>query len=263
MSLYQKIAEKLQYISPEFYKDRYFKNIKNATSSNYSQLNIEPELLWIREYLKNDAVFIDIGCNMGSFVFQLQDQLSPENIYAFEPNKNLLQRLKRIFPKVHFYPFALSDENTTANFKIPVINGKKINSRGTLNIDFKEVDEEISETQTVKVLRFDDWTVQEKINRIDFIKIDVEGNEFKTISGAKESILKFKPTLMVEIEQRHHQEPILHFISEIENWGFEIFYLNRLTFQLEKLTSNILQHNTHDEKNKEKYINNLIFIPKT
>jgi hypothetical protein len=40
-------------------------------------------------------------------------------------------------------------------------------------------------------------------------------------------------------------------------------YLNRATFDLEKLTEEILLKNTSDEKNKKEYINNIIFIPKS
>jgi hypothetical protein len=49
-------------------------------------------------------------------------------------------------------PLALSDENTMAEFKVPVINGKTIASRGTLNTSYKEKGEEKSYTEKVKVI---------------------------------------------------------------------------------------------------------------
>jgi FkbM family methyltransferase len=159
-------------------------------------------------------------------------------------------------------PLALSDENTTAEFKVPVINGKIVASRGTLNTDFKENGEEKSYTEKVKVIKLDDWAAIEHFNRLDFIKIDVEGNEMKTLHGAKQIIKKFAPTLMVEMEQRHHETPIWKEISEVESWGYHAKYLNRHNFELEKLTEEILLKNTNDEKNKTEYINNVIFIPK-
>lgn len=158
-------------------------------------------------------------------------------------------------------PLALSDENTTAEFKVPVINGKIIASRGTLNTTYKEQGEQKSYTEKVKVIKLDDWAALEHFQRLDFIKIDVEGNEMKTLSGAKKTIKKFLPTLMVEMEQRHHEKPIWNDISEIESWGYEAKYLNRKSFELEKLSEEILTRNTNDEKNKTEYINNIIFIP--
>ncbi|ALR29473.1 methyltransferase FkbM [Chryseobacterium sp. IHB B 17019] len=262
MSLYQRIAEKLQYISPNFYKKRYFKKLNNLNKDNFSARNVEPELVWIKEYLPKKAVILDIGANVGTFLYQLENTLDHEHIFAFEPNKNLYRRLKRLFPRMRIFPLALSDENTTAEFKVPVINGKKIASRGTLNVDYKEKGEEKSYTEKVKVIKLDDWAAIEHFKRLDFIKIDVEGNEMKTLLGAKKIIRQFAPTLMVEMEQRHHSTPIWNEISEVESWGYEAKYLNRTHFRLEKITEEILLNNTNDEKNKKEYINNIIFIPK-
>lgn len=263
MSLYQQLAEKLQYISPSFYKQRYFKSLHHLNKDNFSKRNVEPELVWIKEFLPQNAVILDIGANVGTFLYQLENTLSHSNIYAFEPNKKLNIRLKRLFPKMNISSVALSDENTTAEFKVPIIKGKMVASRGTLNTSYKEKGEEKSYIEKVKVTKLDDWASAEKLNKIDFIKIDVEGNELKTLMGGKNIIKKFKPTLMVEMEQRHHEKPIWNEISELENWGFEANYLNRKTFKLEKLTEEILIKNTADEKNKTDYINNIIFIPKS
>lgn len=262
MSLYQTIAEKLQYISPNFYKKRYFKNLNNLTKDNFSARNVEPELVWIKEYLPKNAVILDIGANVGTFLYQLENKLNHENVYAFEPNKRLYNRLKRLFPSMRVLPLALSDENTTATFKVPIINGKMIASRGTLNTSYKEKGEEKSYTEKVKVIKLDEWAAIEHFSKLDFIKIDVEGNEMKTLFGAREIIKQFLPTLMVEMEQRHHDNPIWNEISEVESWGYEARYLNRKTFDLERLTEEIILHNTDDEKNKTNYINNIIFIPK-
>ncbi|SIQ26482.1 methyltransferase, FkbM family [Chryseobacterium sp. RU37D] len=262
MSLYQRIAEKLQYISPNFYKKRYFKKLNKLTKNNFSERNVEPELVWIKEYLPKNAVILDIGANVGTFLYQLENKLNHENIYGFEPNKKLYLRLKRLFPGMKIFPLALSDENITAEFKVPIINGKMVASRGTLNINYKEKGEQKSYTEKVKVIKLDEWAAIEQFKRLDFIKIDVEGNEIKTLFGAKEVIRRFSPTLMVEMEQRHHNTPIWNEISEVESWGYEARYLNRADFNLEKITEEILLKNTNDEKNKKEYINNIIFIPK-
>lgn len=263
MSLYQKITEKLQFVSPKFYKIRYFKNFKNLTKENYSQRNIEPELIWIKNFLSKNAVIIDIGANVGSYVYQLEKKLSAEHIYAFEPNKKLYSRLKRLFPHIHIYPLALSDKNETAEFKVPIINGKTYDSRGTLMVDYAENGEQNHLIQQVKVVKLDDWGGLENLKKIDFIKIDVEGNEIKTLDGAKNTIQKFHPVLMVEIEQRHHEKPIYQIITEIENWNYTSYFLNRKNFELEKLTETIILNQTQNfMTNKKEYINNIIFLPK-
>lgn len=262
MSLYQRIAENLQYISPSFYKRRYFKSLYKLTKENFSTRNVEPELVWIKEYLQHNSVIFDIGANVGTFLYHLEDKLKPQNIYGFEPNKKLNSRLKRLFPLMHIHSVALSDENTTAEFKVPIINGKMIASRGTLNTSYKEKGEEKSYTEKVEVIKLDDWAKKEAITKLDFIKIDVEGNEMKTLNGARGTIEKFKPTLMVEMEQRHHNTPIWNEIAEVASWGFDVKYLNRKNFKLEALTEEVLLKNSANEKNKTEYINNIIFTPK-
>ncbi|OPG99408.1 methyltransferase FkbM, partial [Chryseobacterium mucoviscidosis] len=83
-------------------------------------------MVWIKEFLPKNAVIFDIGANVGTFLYQLENKLDHENIYAFEPNKKLYHRLKRLFPAMRIFPLALSDENTTAEFKVPIINGKMV-----------------------------------------------------------------------------------------------------------------------------------------
>ena len=142
MSVYSKLAENLQFISPTFYKSRFFKKLKGLDAHNLVARKVEPEFLWIKNILSKDAVFIDVGANVGAYLFTLENHLKPENIYAFEPNPQLFKRLRRLFPKVNLSSIALSDISTIAEFKIPVINGEKIHTRGTLQTSIKEKNED-------------------------------------------------------------------------------------------------------------------------
>ncbi|SEQ98503.1 FkbM family methyltransferase [Epilithonimonas lactis] len=276
MSVYSKLAENLQYISPTFYKSRFFKKLKGLDAHNLLARKVEPEFLWIKNILSKDAVFMDVGANVGAYLFTLENHLKPENIYAFEPNPQLFKRLGRLFPKVNLSSVALSDISTIAEFKIPVINGEKIHTRGTLQTSIKEKNEENTILQKVEVKPLDDLVFDEvyiersrnaqtdKLNfqQLDFVKIDVEGNEMQTLRGAKKTIEKFKPILMVEMEQRHHDDNLWTLISEIAEWGFSVNYLDRESLKLKTLTEEFLnQQNPDNVKNYKDYINNIIFLP--
>ena len=106
MSVYSKLAENLQFISPTFYKSRFFKKLKGLDAHNLLARKVEPEFLWIKNILSKDAVFIDVGANVGAYLFTLENHLKPENIYAFEPNPQLFKRLRRLFPKVNLSSIA-------------------------------------------------------------------------------------------------------------------------------------------------------------
>ena len=261
MSLYSQLAENLQFVSPSVYKSRFFKKLIGLRRDNALERKVEPELVWIKEFLPKNAVFMDIGANVGSFLYYLEYHLFPENMYAFEPNKTLYKRLRRLFPKVNSYNIALSNENTTAQFKIPVMNGETIHSRGTLQTDLKEEGEQKTILQKVKVLTLDEWALINNIPRLDFIKIDVEGNEHLTLKGAEQTIKKYRPNMMVEIEQRHHNTPIWNIIEEVENWGYKAYYLNRNSFKPERLTKDFIDsQNAEFVKDYRNYINNIIFL---
>jgi len=260
MSVYSKLAENLQYISPTYYKSRFFKKLKGLNSHNLLERKVEPEFLWIKEILKEDSVFMDIGANVGAYLYTLEHHLKPENIFAFEPNQQLFRRLKRLFPKVNLFSLALSDILTVAEFKIPVINGEKIHTRGTLQTSIKEKNEEKTILQKVEVKPLDALNLN--LKKLDFIKIDVEGNEMQTLRGGKKTIEQHRPILMVEMEQRHHQENLWTLISEIAEWGYSINYLDRQTLKPTILTEEFLnQQNPDNVKNYKNYINNIIFLP--
>lgn len=262
MSVYSQAAEVLQYISPEFYKQRFFKKLKGVNRANILQRRIEPEMLWVKEQLTENGVFMDIGANVGAYLYLLERQLKPQNIYAFEPNIQLNKRLKRLFPDINVSEVALSDLNTVAEFKIPVMHGKAIHSRGTLQKDLKESGETSSRIQQVQVMPLDEWMRGKNINRIDLIKIDVEGNEHKTLLGARETLVRYRPVLMVEMEQRHHSFPVWNIIEDVCTVGYTAHYFDRSTMELTPLTRAFLEaQDAVNVKNHAAYINNIIFLP--
>lgn len=88
------------------------------------------------------------------------------------------------------------------------------------------------------------------INNIGFIKIDVEGHELEVINGARETLIKNKPILLIEIEKRHSKRSVEATIDIINNLGFECFFSNKKDLISVKKLSNI---------NLE---NNFFFLPK-
>ena len=61
----------------------------------------------------------------------------------------------------------------------------------------------------------DKFCTDENIDRIDFIKIDVEGMEYDVLMGGNDSIEKYKPTLCIEIWDPENLKNIQNDLSEI------------------------------------------------
>ena len=53
------------------------------------------------------------------------------------------------------------------------------------------------------------------LKEIDFIKLDVEGYEEKILKGSKNTILKYKPTVVIEQNKDNFDAKKL-----IETWGY-------------------------------------------
>ena len=81
-------------------------------------------------------------------------------------------------------------------------------------------------------------------NKIGFIKIDVEGHELEVIEGAKNTIVKNMPVLLIEIEKRHTKEPVENSINHIKKIGYECFFLmNKELILVDKLQDKKLENN--------------------
>jgi hypothetical protein len=51
-------------------------------------------------------------------------------------------------------------------------------------------------------IRLDDYVADRKLERVDFIKMDVEGAEFFALQGAKEVLSRWRPTMLVEVNRQ-------------------------------------------------------------
>ena len=71
---------------------------------------------------------------------------------------------------------------------------------------------------------------------VNFIKIDVEGHEHEVIEGARETIKKFKPTMVIEMEEKHNQIPIEEQISSVEKMGYQCcVFINETIIKIKEI----------------------------
>lgn len=265
--LKSKISHILQNIivntSPKTYIKKYFAPYHNLSFKNIKTDKAEFEMALLPLFLKKDSIFFDVGSNIGAFIYIAEQYINPNQVYGFEPIPVLFSRLKKIFPTTHIYNLALSNITQQTEFKIPKINHKTYLTRGTLNTQFNEKNESGYELIRVNTQTLDRFTEENKIKKIDVIKIDVEGHEYELLKGAEKTLLIFKPILIIEIEQRHHNFDISLIIEFIKKLNFECFYFdkNKLEIQLLNVNPSELQVISNSNKNSA-YIQNFIFIPK-
>ena len=78
-------------------------------------------------------------------------------------------------------------------------------------------------TLKVKTAKLDDILSNKEIG---FIKIDVEGHEKNVINGAVEIIRRNKPSLLVEIEERHSKTSVEETLNFINKLGYKSYFLS-------------------------------------
>ena len=170
--------------------------------------NDEKELQLLKKIIIPETDTIDIGVYRGVYSYEMAKY--SKMVHAFEPNtiifKDIELNLGKIIKNINLYNFALSDKENKVLLKVPIRNKNYDKSNyeeyfqmGRATIHEQNVMGDI-ETFEIKSKKLDNFTFS---NRISFIKIDVEGHEMSVIKGAENTIKQYKPTLLVEIEEKH------------------------------------------------------------
>uniref|UniRef100_B8HNC4 Methyltransferase FkbM family n=1 Tax=Cyanothece sp. (strain PCC 7425 / ATCC 29141) TaxID=395961 RepID=B8HNC4_CYAP4 len=228
--------------------------------------NLEPELLFLDKLISKKGKAIDIGANRGIYSYALSKLCC--NVIAFEPQASIAQNLHdyaHVFGKpIEIYNCGLSDKEIDAYLDIPIIRGKLRKSLASGLARISDSDSKLRSDSTertlIKIKKLDSYNFVD----IVFIKIDVEGHEDKVIEGAKETILREKPVLLIEIEQRHHPEVCISKIfNKVESLGYQgYFLLNSTLIKVEEFSLNLHQSTDNFSDHCDRpYIQNFIFIP--
>lgn len=256
----QFIKSILLVIVPSIIKKRVFAHYQSLNWKTLSQSEFDAELLLLEFLLNKNSVFFDIGANKGEYAYYAEKLMNSENIYLFEPEKKLNKQLQTIFNNCHVNNMALSDNKGIHQFKIPFINGTIDNCLSSLEVDNKEDNETEAIIYEVKTDTLDNFTKEKNIIP-DLIKIDVEGHELSVLRGAENFIDKHHPSLIIEIEQRHHKNTNIESVFEsFKVKGYQCYYYSKKQSQLFSYDNKTHLTNTKDYFGKIDYINNYIFI---
>lgn len=179
----------------------------------------EPEFNYLPILVAPDRVALDVGANKGVYSWELL-RLA-QSVHAFEPNPANIPWLSRLTSsRLTVHPVALGDHDGEAILRIPNgRGGRAAHNQGTL-------------ARTKSILNgFTDRKVAVHsldsldLGDIGFIKIDVEGFETQVIEGARETISRCRPIMLIEIEELHTGRPPQETIVRIEALGYACYAL--------------------------------------
>jgi FkbM family methyltransferase len=171
-------------------------------------------------------VCLDIGASWGLFTHQLAGMTGPGGaVHAFEPNPvnhRSLDRIRAGRSNVTIHHCALSDTSGTAELRMPRRHGKDVHAMGSLSVPGAREDLFVN-TVKVESRRLDD-VLGDAVASVNFVKCDVEGHEQAMLEGAPR-LLEARPTVLIEIEQRHRDTPIQHTFDLFAEAGLEGYAL--------------------------------------
>jgi FkbM family methyltransferase len=168
----------------------------------------------IVDNMRNDTEFVDIGANIGLITLGV-NKIANETgklikcFHAFECDSDtfhcLKSNIKSIENNVKIYPFALADKNQLCLMSINnynrgcnfIYNTQTNENTATYNYPFIPTSNYNDKMSYIPSIPLDDINYQ--FSDIGVIKIDVEGFEYFVLLGAKQTILKYKPVIIIEI----------------------------------------------------------------
>lgn len=195
-------------------------------------------------YLQKDSVVFDIGANIGIHSVCFSNISSEGTVYSFEPAISTYRfLLKNISNCNNVIPInaGISDLNSTLEF---------YESDDNALSSFKDTQRDsVKKKYEVLCFKIDDFAKLFSINKLDFVKIDVEGFEHEVLKGMRETIFKYKPVIFCEVYQgtNSNTNPELTF-RFIEELGYDIFNM---------VEDHLKEFQAHDDKEP-----NYLFIPK-
>jgi FkbM family methyltransferase len=162
---------------------------------------IDPnEFFFLNAFLRKGMTFIDIGANEGFYSVFASDRVGEDGrVLAFEPSQREADRLLRNL-----------ELNEAANVTVEIkgvadIDGEAIlklceyghEGQNTLGGFAHKVNQD--GTQKATLIKLDSYFAAHTMDRIDLMKIDVEGAEERVLRGALETLKRFRPVLLMEM----------------------------------------------------------------
>lgn len=164
-----------------------------------------PQLQLLSYLLEPNHVFIDIGANHGEFTVVAARRVPEGHVISFEPNESVHRRLRfnvnaNHFKNVTLSTLGLNDEPGVAT----IYQAADLDHDGTTNQGLATLYPTESRGQVVQEIELttlDAFVTDAGLERVDLIKIDIEGAELSALKGADEVLTRFRPHIILELNQ--------------------------------------------------------------
>jgi FkbM family methyltransferase len=156
----------------------------------------------LRRVLHDGATFVDVGANVGLLSMLASRWIGPRGtVIAFEPSQRECSRLRHHLDRnslgnVRVLKAAAGRKRGTAVLRVADARHTGLN---TLQEQFVYPEVKEAYSEEVPVLAIDDAVREHNLEKVHVIKIDVEGGEHHVVAGARQTIARDRPTMLIEM----------------------------------------------------------------
>ncbi len=172
---------------------------------NIQRKKFESEVFILEKLIGRHDVCLDIGGAYGRYSYPMARLAREGRILTFEPGQYsfyILSLVKLIFrmKNVEIIKKALGKENKKSFLISPIKRKEKIGHSLSYLSD-KVVPS--AKCEPVEVTTIDDVVREHSIDSLNFIKCDTEGAEMLVLWGGVQTIKKFRPVILAEVDAKH------------------------------------------------------------
>jgi FkbM family methyltransferase len=152
-----------------------------------------------RRVRKGDIV-IDCGANIGTFVWEALSA-GASLVVAVEPSERNVECLRRNYAReieqgrVIVYPKGVWDKDDTLTFNV-----YENSALDSIVMESRDEEDKKPRKISIPVTTVDKIVAELKLDRVDFIKMDIEGAERNALEGSRATIQRFRPRMSIATE---------------------------------------------------------------
>lgn len=211
---------------------------------------------FLSRILDKDLVIFDIGANSGLLSLPLAMKVAKNGIvYSFDPDEDVVKNFRKNIKlnncnNIKIEKIALQDDKSLKNITFNI--NRTVQETGLRNDGLSTIIEDNNlytvDKKVVKASTIDQFISNNDIDKVDFIKIDTEGADFKVLSGGKYVINNFKPIVFYEytpsLDKLLDKDLVKRSYDLVKSLGYIQYYLDESKsktqlIRLDTYTSNL------------------------
>lgn len=205
----------------------------------------------LKSLIGNNPIILDIGANKGQSTEEFLKNFKKPKIHCFEPQDQSINILRKKFKnnnkviinqsaihnlkkKVKFYYHDFISPNTSGLSGLYKLNTKSQDSINLKNLKKEHKKKYVNQLNKFYILKtstMKDYIIKNKINNIDLVKIDTQGNEDNILKGFGKYLKKIKIIVLEIMLYDIYSKKLSFFDIEkiLRPYGFELYDISHIS----------------------------------